>query len=330
MNVFLDTNIFLGFYHFSSDDLRELEKLDAVLMRGDITVDLPKHVEIEFERNRENRISDALARLRKVGARQEYPQFCKGYAQYGDLRRTQREFDETLLTLLTNVEADIADHNLAADRTVRAIMERARTLPCNEVILQQARNRVALGNPPGKNNSLGDAVIWECLLSHGTGGDIYFITDDQDYSSAIDRNQFKDVLLREWAETQGGHVHYFKTLSGFLRAHFPDIDIESEREKASLIHALLTSSSFVDTHQIVARLRQFAEFSDQQAISIIDAAFLNEQVRWICTDADVAAFVESVIEGREPIFDQRKLIMIRVVNQPNDVGDDDEFIDVPF
>ena len=299
MNVFLDTNIFLGFYHFSNDDLQELEKLDAIMNRGDLTVLLPQHVRVEFERNREHRLADALQKMKELRVKHSYPQVCRSYQEYGELREIKNQLDQTLTELIERVEADVTRNELAADQAVSRLMNNSQQLECDDQVLQRAKDRVALGNPPGKKGSLGDAVIWESLKEHAPNDDIQFISDDRDYQSTLDSTLIKDVLMQEWVEEKGGAVDYYRSLSAFLRRHFPDIDLASEREKSSAIHALATCPSFADTHQVVRRLRQFADFSDSQAISIIDASFMNDQVRMICGDGDVAALIESIIEGRE-------------------------------
>jgi hypothetical protein len=60
MNLFIDTNIFLSFYHLSSDDLEELRKLGVLLDKKKVTLLLPKQVIDEYRRNREVKIADAL------------------------------------------------------------------------------------------------------------------------------------------------------------------------------------------------------------------------------------------------------------------------------
>ncbi len=48
MNIFIDTNIFLSFFHFSSDDLEELKKLAVFLRRGKVRLWLPEQVVRNF------------------------------------------------------------------------------------------------------------------------------------------------------------------------------------------------------------------------------------------------------------------------------------------
>jgi hypothetical protein len=52
MQLFIDANVFLSFYRFSSDDLEQLEKLTVLVKTGRIRLWLPEHVVDEFYRNR--------------------------------------------------------------------------------------------------------------------------------------------------------------------------------------------------------------------------------------------------------------------------------------
>ena len=62
MNLFIDTNIFLSFYHLSSADLEELRKLVVLIDQGRLKLYLPSQVVDEFRRNRDNKIADAIKR----------------------------------------------------------------------------------------------------------------------------------------------------------------------------------------------------------------------------------------------------------------------------
>ena len=103
--------------------------------------------------------------------------------------------------------------------------------------------------------------------------------------------------------------------------------MDDERGKAALISELSTSASFAETHRIVAALSQYADFSNQQAIEIVECSFTNGQVHSIATDRDVSEFLESVTDGREEIFNfellDRLFKGLPVLN-------DDEFDEIPF
>ena len=64
MNLYIDTNIFLSFYHLSSDDLEELNKLTVLLDQNRLTLYLPKQVVDEFRRNRDSKIADAVNKFK--------------------------------------------------------------------------------------------------------------------------------------------------------------------------------------------------------------------------------------------------------------------------
>ena len=62
-----------------------------------------------------------------------------------------------------------------------------------------AAMRSRLGNPPGKNESVGDAVNWETLLSTVADGTaLYLVSEDKDYRSPLSENVFNEFLLDEW------------------------------------------------------------------------------------------------------------------------------------
>ncbi len=60
MNLFIDTNIYLSFYHFTSDDLEELRKLIVAIHEKRIKLYVTSQLRDEFRRNREIKIADAL------------------------------------------------------------------------------------------------------------------------------------------------------------------------------------------------------------------------------------------------------------------------------
>lgn len=77
MNLFIDTNIFLSFFHLTNDDLDELHKLTVLLENKQITLWLTEQVRDEFARNRENKISEAVKKLSEQRSKPQFPQICK-------------------------------------------------------------------------------------------------------------------------------------------------------------------------------------------------------------------------------------------------------------
>lgn len=61
-NLFIDSNIWLSLYHFTSDDLTQFEKLKDFLDK-DIRLWIPHQVYDEVLRNREAKIQDAFKKF---------------------------------------------------------------------------------------------------------------------------------------------------------------------------------------------------------------------------------------------------------------------------
>src|SRR5205085_11004510 len=105
-----------------------------------------------------------------------------------------------------------------------------------EDIVEKAKRRILLGNPPGKKDSLGDSINWESLLQFvKNGDDVYFISGDGDYRSAVGNNEFSQYLKMEWENIKQSKIHYYKLIIEFFKDNFPELkiterDVEREAE----------------------------------------------------------------------------------------------------
>lgn len=300
MNIFIDTNIFLSFYHFTSDDLEELKKLGVLLSNRRVRLFLPQQVLDEFWRNRENKISDALKKLRDQRLNLQFPQFCKDYEEFETLRQLQKSYSKVHSDLVQRAVEDIQGQRLKADLVIQDLFGKGSVFPTTQEIYDRAIRRIKIGNPPGKESSLGDAINWEILLEHVPSGEkLYFITDDKDFASSLDSSQFNGFLVAEWRRSKGSELVFYKSLSTFFKENFPEITLASELEKDLAIRDLANSSSFAETHSIIARLRQYSDFSTAQINAIVQATISNNQVYWIIEDVDVYNFLLDIIKGKE-------------------------------
>jgi hypothetical protein len=328
MNLFIDTNIFLNFYHYSEDDLEELKKLVVVLEQKKASLLLPEQVVDELRRNREAKIAQGLKSLREQTLALRFPEFCKHFQEFPQLRSLQKEYSNLHGELLQAVMKGIEKEDLLADHTIKALFQEARELPISPEVVERARTRGDRGNPPGKSGSLGDAIIWELLLEHAPASeDLHFISDDRDFSSPLNPAALDGFLAAEWESAKASQVLFYKTVSALFRQHFPEITLASEAEKDLLIRDLANSGSFARTHATVAKLRGFSEFTTDQASAIVDAALSNSQVGWILGDPDVRALLTSVVVSREKDLDPEK---IRKLREPLGLGSTREEDDVPF
>lgn len=312
VDVFIDTNIFLGFYHLTNDDLEELKKLTVLLQQDRVNLWLPEQVQEEFRRVREVRIADALRRLGEQKLNLQFPAICKDYGEYEKLRRYQNDFRQVHAALLEKITEAVKAKDLRADRTIRELFPRARHVANGREIVDRARLRHDIGNPPGKKGSLGDAINWEVLLAQvPEGNDLYFVTDDSDYYSPVDKQRFNAFLMDEWGDAKDADIIPYRRLSAFFSEHFPHITLASELEADALIRDLAHSRSFARTHALIPKLGDRADFSAAQRDEIVSIALNNDQVCLILQDDDVKGFLTKLVAGQEDEIDSENLRLLQ-------------------
>lgn len=160
INLFLDTNVYLGFYKLSDDDLEELKKLSVTVKSRATALYLTDQVRDEFRRNREKTISDSLASLEAAKLPKSFPRLFTNLDGYLELRKTLSQFEEQLANLLADARKAAIENRLGADELIAELFSLATPLRLTPDILEAARMRHDLGNPPGKEDSVGDAVNW--------------------------------------------------------------------------------------------------------------------------------------------------------------------------
>lgn len=202
-------------------------------------------------------------------------------------------------------------------------------------LIASAQLRISLGNPPGKNSSLGDAVNWETLLNKiPDGEDLYFISDDKDFRSAIDGTQFSQFLTAEWTQKKHSSLHYYNKLSAFFAEYYPNIKLATEKEVERLINELVASDSFATTHSVIAKFGQYTEFTDDQVNRIVAAIVSNNQVYWIIKDEDVNQFARQVTKNRVKAIELENFGLLELLlegesdEEPDSLTHEDE--NIPF
>lgn len=295
MHVFIDTNILLNFFHFTKDELDSLNDVFASHEHGSATVHLTEQVCNEFRRNREARIKDALKKFKETKFAPQFPSFMKGYDEYGQIRELSSNLRGLQKTILENVEADISAKDLVADRLIEQIFDSSEIVPVTNQIYGKASMRSALGNPPGKNDSIGDAVNWSLLLeSVPDDQDVHVISEDGDFYSTLDDQKSHPFLVEEWERVKGARLFVYRTLSGFMAEHFDGVAFSFDKDKEVLIEALFDSGSFAETHDIVAKLENYRYFSAKEVVRVLDAVDANNQFGGIITDYDVSDFLNRI------------------------------------
>lgn len=291
-NLFIDTNIWLSLYDFTNDDLSKFTKLKSHLGTT-IELAIPKQVKYEIIRNRENKLKNSMKKF-SLNLPQ-FPVFTKEYEQYKPFQTQMDELRSMFDDWKKDIEKDIAEENLPADKTILEFFEDANYIDCEEVI-DLGYKRYKIGNPPGKDNKYGDAIIWEALLKNiPNGEDLYIISADRDYRSIIDEKKINPFLEKEWNIKKGSSIKFYTNLVDFLNEHVADIDLQAEREKLELIEKLRLSDSFMETHGIIAMLNKYSSWSYIQIEALCESALKNSQVNLIIYDEDVHQFYKKIL-----------------------------------
>lgn len=278
-NLFIDTNIFLNFYHFSNEDLDKLNDLESLISKTkEIRLFVPNQVIDEFNRNRESKIKDALKKFDSSILNLQIPKMCAGYAEAETIRDHYNKFIAVKNELTRKINIDIKGQQLKADKLIKNLFELSKR-SLTEDIVNKARLRVQLGNPPGKNDSHGDAINWEFLLETVPDNeDLYFISADSDYLSPLNENELSQFLHREWTSRKNSTIHFYKTLRVFFKKNYPDIKLVDEYIKEIKIKEFSESTSFDDARANIRDLEKIADFTTDQIVQIVKASVSNDQI----------------------------------------------------
>lgn len=296
LHVFIDSNIYLRFFAYADDTLEELEKFQALAEANKIEIYLTEQVQDEVSRNREAEISRAVARFQKSALPPEIPRFAIHTAEAKALMKESKKVAEAKATLSQKISDEIKSGDLRADQLIDQLAEHSTVLEVSDEQVDRARYRREIGNPPGKPETLGDQINWECLIDAvPEKTDLHIVSTDEDFFSKLNGTQPSQFLTNEWEVENGGNLEVYKSLSAFTKKHFPDIKIPIDVLKSDAISGLAKSSNFARTHKQIAKLQEiFDQLTYEDAIILLQAMIDNPQVKWIADDEDVKDFYQKL------------------------------------
>ena len=156
---------------------------------------VPKQIEHEFWRNRGAKIVDAMKKLREAKFNASFPAFSKDYEEYNEIRNLLKKADQLHAALVDKIAGDAKNMSLKADEIVTGLFEKATKPLFKQEHYLSAVMRARLGNPPGKNETVGDALNWETLLTTVPDGTaLYLVSEDKDYRSHLSEGVFNEFL----------------------------------------------------------------------------------------------------------------------------------------
>lgn len=314
-NLFIDSNIWLSLYHFSNNDLNQFSKLQNHLGKN-IKLWIPQQVVNEVLRNRDVKIKDALS-LFKDWKKPQLPNFCRGYEECKVFLECSDSLEQCHKNWMKKILVDIHNQTLPADKVIGELFASVQTIDCPEQIIRAADLRYNMGNPPGKDGKLGDAINWECLLANiPQSEDLYVISADSDYQSAADKYSFNLFLELEWKEKKHSKIHYYPDLVLFLKEHIEDISLQDERNKEELIRELKFSSSYFATHALIARACEYSDWTADQIENLCEVAQFNSQIWDIFRDPDIWGFYKRCLLSTSAKTENIQKIRCRIFPPP--------------
>lgn len=275
LNLFIDTNVLLGFYRYSKDDLTKLNQLeDLIVKTSDINLIVTGQQVDEFYRNRDKVIADVV---KELSTSISIPQLFSGHSDYKGIRKQAEMIKTEVERVKTETLEDARKGQLKADLIISRLFKGATVIPAD--VLKKAKNRAEIGNPPGKAGSIGDAINWELLLSViPADEDLHIVSQDGDFASELDKTQLNSFLVKEWGESRTGSLHLYETLNALFKTNFPQIKLMDEYIKDDLIRQLGQSGSFDTSREIIEKLLKVNSFSEKQIAALYKAATSNDQV----------------------------------------------------
>ncbi|PAP91405.1 PIN domain-containing protein [Mesorhizobium wenxiniae] len=298
INLFIDTNVLLSFYHLTDEDIKELHKLVDALKDGTVILWTTSQLRDEFARNREIKIKDALKDFYQPNWRGKPPAFVREYDEFKQLKSALKEAGNLHNDLLEKVENDAKNRDLPADKLIKELFEIAKNYDAGQEIYALAIERMRRGNPPGKSSvTIGDQINWECLLKAVPDkGDLHLVSADGDFASPLYPDGPHYFLSYEWETKKNGKLFSYPKLSTFFGVHLKNIQLVKEQERKTEIQRLGLSGSFYSTHMAIAKLSQFELFTPEEFEDLINIACNNGQVGMIMADNDVKSFYGKLLE----------------------------------
>ena len=240
-----------------------------------------------------------MKRFKDIKFSAQLPSFMKGYEEYEGIRQLSNELQTLVKSISEKVDADILAKQLLADHLISDIFSRANIISTSTEIFERASMRLAIGNPPGKAASIGDAINWTILLQTVPDAEpLHIISEDGDFYSTLNEEAAHPFLAEEWKSVKRSELHVYRTLSAFMKEHFDGVAFSFDKTKDALIDDLASVGSFASTHHLIAKLEAFGYFSLREVERILAAAEENNQFGWIVTDHDVSDFLNRIAVPR--------------------------------
>lgn len=330
-SVYLDANIFLGFYAYSDADLDQLKELERLIYEGHFAMFLPSQTLDEIVRNREKIVAESIEQFGRDRPSAKVPLIMAGLEEVAAFQEAFKETERKRAELIRVARQRAAERTLHADDLIEGLVAVSTEIACTDALFFAAMKRHRLGNPPGKGSEIGDELNWEALLAACPDGELHVVSRDGDYRSALDNTKARSFLSDEWGKKKNGSLILHKDVSTLLAAFNVQIQLATEAAKTDLIERLERSGSYQSTHRVIAELLPyFRLLSSTEAARLVKAALNNSQIGDILQDSDVLDFYSRLIDAHSAELategDVRKMRALLLRQAPAPLADNDDVL----
>lgn len=221
MNIFIDTSIYLDYFLYTEEKKANIEVLADAVEQGTFTLLVTDQVEKEFWKNREGKIASALKEFHSFKFKNAAPMIVREHDKFNDYQTQLHKAEELHREIHADLCRAAVEEQTSVDVLIRRIFAKANKIEANEQDVECARRRMLRGIPPGKQNSMGDQLNWECLLTHAPSGDIRIVSKDGDYAAEANKDTLKSYLRNEWEKKKSGKAILYTRFSQLLASEFP-------------------------------------------------------------------------------------------------------------
>ncbi len=187
--IYIDANIYLGFYNSNRPDFKKLlgsviELKDRIFFTEQIAHEIDRNKLNIFRQSIENytrQVALSATTLPEHMEEDSSPKLSEWNKERKKLEDQISESNKSLLPILNDVLTEISVSRDKVSKELAAIYSKA-SVP-STIEIEKARLRRELGNPPGKRSDpLGDQLSWEQLLSVIKNvSHLWMVSTDRDY-----------------------------------------------------------------------------------------------------------------------------------------------------
>lgn len=288
IHLFIDANRYLALFGLDKALLEDIKtKLIKEIKEKKITLWLPEQVKNEVLKNIDKEIipdkirdTEKLIEILKSKEELSFPNTPEFRTEIGKIKAIISAKNKETESILTTINIKrVLNEAEPIKAIINELFAVAKFIPYDESTISLAFRRFDLRLPPGKENSKGDAVIWETLLKEmPEKEDLYFVGFDKDFKSKLDEKQFSEFLSREWKEKKKSKIVPFEHLGQFIKEKIPQIklsDVIITEEKAANNRFLLTEESYKELIGNISSMQSIFN----QAIGSLNPITLSSNMR---------------------------------------------------